>query len=58
MNNEQKSEIIKALAMGIEVTEVAKIEGVAVYDVENILNECQDKIAERKRFYSEMEVGK
>ena len=58
MNKEQRNEIMKALAMGLDVTEIAKVENVSVYDVENILNECQAEIADRKKFYSEMEVGK
>lgn len=54
MNKEQKSEIIKSLALGMSVTEIAKIEDVSVYDVENIQNQCETEIAERKRFYEEM----
>ena len=37
----------------MEATEVAKLEGLSVYEVENILNECQTEISERKRFYEE-----
>lgn len=58
MNNEQKREIIKALAMGIDVIEIAKVEGVSVYEVENIRNDCEAEINEKKQFYFEMEAGK
>ena len=58
MNNEQKCEVIKSLALGMEATEVAKLEGLSVYEVENILNECQTEISERKRFFEERSGGK
>lgn len=58
MNNKQGSEVIKSLALGMEPTKIAKLEDLSVYEVENILNECQAEISERKKFYEERGGGK
>ena len=51
MNNEQRSEIIKSLAMGMSSEEIADLEDVPTSEVENIRDNSADEIAERKRFY-------
>ena len=51
MNKEQKTEIIKSLAMGMSVAEIADIEDVTEAEVEAIRGECSTEIAERKAFY-------
>lgn len=51
MNNEQKTEIIKSLAMGMSAERIADLEDVPVSEVVNIQKNCNAEIAERKIFY-------
>lgn len=50
MNNEQKSEIIKSLAFGMNAKEIAEIENVSTAEVEQIAYDCADEIARKKAF--------
>lgn len=57
MNEEQKSEILKSLAFGMEPAEIAKLEGASVGEIMNILNDNQDEINEIRKYYSKMGGG-
>lgn len=50
MNNEQKSEIIKSLAFGMNAKEIAEVEGVSAAEVEQVAYDCADEIARKKAF--------
>lgn len=50
MNTEQKSEIIKSLALGMTAAEIAAIEGISTEEVEQIAYDCADEIARKKAF--------
>lgn len=51
MNIEQKTEIVKSLAMGMPALEIAYLEDVTEEEVEAVRSECAAEIAERKAFY-------
>ena len=51
MNNEQRTEIIKSLAMGMSAEKIAGLEDVPVSEVEKIRDTSAAEIAERKKFY-------
>ena len=51
MNVEQKTEIVKSLAMDVPALEIAYLEDVTEAEVEAIRSECAAEIAERKAFY-------
>lgn len=50
MNNEQRAEIIKSLAFGMNVAEIAEVEGVSTTEVEQIAYDHADEIARKKAF--------
>ena len=50
MNNEQKSEIIKSLAFGMNAKKIAEVEGVSAAEVEQIAYEHADEVAQKKAF--------
>lgn len=51
MNIEQKTEIIKSLAMGMPALEIAYLEDVTEAEVEAVRSECAAEIAERRARY-------
>lgn len=51
MNVEQRTEIVKSLAMGLSVTKIACLEDVTEAEVEAVRSECAAEIAERKAWY-------
>lgn len=51
MNIEQKTEIIKSLAMGMPALEIAYLEDVTEAEIEAVRSECAAEIAERKARY-------
>jgi hypothetical protein len=52
MTKEQKSEIIKALAMGMSAEEISRIEDVRVNEIIKIRNTCETEIAAAAEFIS------
>ena len=50
MNNEQKSEIIKSLALGMTAAEIAAVEGIPESEAEQIAYDCADEISRKKAF--------
>lgn len=50
MNNEQRAEIIKSLAFGMNAAENAEVEGVSAAEVEQIAYDHADEIARKKAF--------
>lgn len=50
MNNEQRAEIIKSLAFGMNVAEIAEVESVSATEVEQIAYEHADEVAQKKAF--------
>lgn len=50
MNNEQKSEIIKSLALGMTAAEIAAVEGIPESEAEQISYDEADAIARKKAF--------
>jgi DNA-directed RNA polymerase specialized sigma24 family protein len=57
MNGEQKQEIVKSLVFAMEPDEIAKLEGISVVEIMNILNDNQDEINEIRDYYSGMGGG-
>lgn len=51
MNIEQRTEIVKSLAMGMPALEIAYLEDVTEAEVEAVRSECAAEIAERKALY-------
>ena len=51
MTVEQKTEIVKSLAMGMSAMKIACLEDVDTTIIEEIRNECAAEIAERKALY-------
>lgn len=51
MNVEQRTEIVKSLAMGLSVTKIVCLEDVTEAEVEAVRSECAAEIAERKALY-------
>ena len=51
MNNEQKNEVLKALAYGRTPEKIAEAEDVELTEVENIQSEHADEIAEMREQY-------
>lgn len=52
MTNEQKSEIIKALAMGMSAEGISQIEDVGVNEIIEIRDTCKTEIAATAEFIS------
>ena len=50
MNNEQKNEIIKSLALGMTAAEIAAVEGIPESEAEQIAYDEADAIARKKAF--------
>ena len=50
MNNEQKNEIIKSLALGMTAAEIAAVEGIPESEAEQIAYDCADEISRKKAF--------
>ena len=50
MNNEQKNEIIKSLALGMTAAEIAAVEGISESEAEQISYDEADAIARKKAF--------
>ena len=50
MNNEQKNEIIKSIALGMTAAEIAAVEGIPESEAEQIAYDCADAIARKKAF--------
>lgn len=50
MNNEQKNEIIKSLALGMTAAEIAAVGDIAESEAEQIAYDCADEISRKKAF--------
>ena len=50
MNNEQKNEITKSLALGMTAAEIAAVEGIPESEAEQIAYDEADAIARKKAF--------
>ena len=50
MNNEQKSEITKSIALGMTAKEISKVEGIPESEAEQIAYDCADEISRKKAF--------
>lgn len=51
MNVEQRTEIVKSLAMGLSVTKIVCLEDVTKEEIYAVRSECAAEIAERKAWY-------
>ena len=50
MNNEQKNEIIKSIALGMTAAEIAAVEGIPESEAEQIAYDYADEISRKKAF--------
>lgn len=50
MNNEQRAEIIKSLALGMTAAEIAAVEGIPEAEAEQIAYDYADEIGRKKAF--------
>ena len=57
MSEETRLEVIKALAYGVNIEDIANMAEVDEAEIEKIRNECADEIARRQEEITEEESG-